>query len=107
MIKREKKLEKEIALRRIEILLSIARKTTKPELSRRYVTLAKRISEHYRVAIPKEHRNTFCKNCCLPYRSDKSRIRVKKSRIIMTCSNCGNIRRIPIRPQQQKKEKLK
>jgi len=104
MIKREKKLEKEIALKRIGILLSNARMTTNPKLSRRYVLLAKRISEHYRVAIPKEQRVMFCKKCFLPFKNDNWRFRLKKSRIIITCSNCGNIKRIPIRPQPQKKK---
>ncbi|AEA46477.1 ribonuclease P protein component 4 [Archaeoglobus veneficus] len=99
MLKREKKLEKKIALRRIKILLDKAHevKFEDYELARRYVELARRIAMKYRLRIPREER-LFCKKCLYPYRYDRIRVRVAKSRVIITCLNCGFVRRIPIRP---------
>jgi ribonuclease P protein subunit RPR2 len=101
MIRREKKLEKQIAMERIKILLGRAQKIRAEDyrLARRYVELARNISSKYRVRIPKELR-IFCKKCLYPYCIDKVRVRVKKSRVIVTCLNCGWKRRIPIRPKR-------
>ncbi|MFP3909084.1 MAG: ribonuclease P protein component 4 [Halobacteriota archaeon] len=104
MIKRRKNLEKNIAHERIEILVDRARRYMNEDydLSRRYISLAKRIGERYRVKIPKELKITFCKKCLYPYRSDKFQVRVRKSRVIITCLNCGEERRVPIRPLKTK-----
>jgi len=105
MLRREKRLERQIALERIKILLGRAQKMKNEdyELARRYVELARRIATRYRIRIPKELKMTFCKKCLYPYRSDKVRIRVRKSRVIITCLNCGYEKRIPIRPKKIKK----
>ena len=102
VIKREKRLEKAIAIERIEFLIKRAEdfKNIDYELARRYIELARRISMKYRVRIPKPLKITFCKKCLYPYRSDKMRVRIKKSRVIITCLNCGYERRIPIRPKR-------
>ncbi len=98
MLKREKKLEREIALERIKILINRAMNTKSEdyELARRYIELARKISMKYKVKIPKELR-VFCKKCLYPYKSDKIRVRIKKSRVIITCLNCGSIKRYPIK----------
>ena len=98
MLKREKKLEKDIALERIKILINKANeiKDKDYDLSKRYIELARKISMRYKVRIPRYLR-IFCKKCLYPYRLDKIRVRVKKSRIIITCLNCGNIKRYPIK----------
>lgn len=97
MLKREKKLEREIAERRIRKLLELAEKTKLEnyELAKRYVELARKIAMKYRVKIPKELR-TFCRKCHYPYRHDRVRVRVRKRRVIVTCLNCGYVRRFPI-----------
>ncbi len=104
MIKRKKNLEKNIAHERIEILINRAKNYVYSDykLARRYISLAKRIAERYRIKIPKEHKLVFCKNCLYPYRSDKFRVRVKKSRVVVTCLNCGEEKRVPIRPVKTK-----
>jgi ribonuclease P protein subunit RPR2 len=102
VIKRDKKLENRIARERIEILLERAEKYKNKDygLARRYVELAKKISMRYKVRIPEKYRYAFCKKCYYPYKSDKIRIRIRKSRVIVTCLNCGFERRIPIRPKR-------
>ncbi|RLI78782.1 ribonuclease P [Archaeoglobales archaeon] len=101
MLKREKRLERKIAKERIRILIEKAEKMKLEdyELAKRYVELAKKISMKYRVRIPKELRVKFCKKCLYPYKFGKFRVRVRKSRVIITCLNCGFERRIPIRPK--------
>ncbi len=103
MLKREKKLERKIANERIRILIEKAEKMKFEdyELAKRYIKLAKKISMKYRVRIPKELKIKFCKKCLYPYKLDKFRVRVRKSRVIITCLNCGFERRIPIRPKRQ------
>lgn len=106
MIKRRKNVEKNIAHERIEILIKRARDYMYNDykLARRYVSLAKRIAERYRIKIPKEHKLIFCKKCLYPYRSDRFRVRVNKSRVIITCLNCGEEKKVPIRPTKSLKE---
>ncbi|MFO7967510.1 MAG: ribonuclease P [Archaeoglobaceae archaeon] len=106
MIKRRKNLEKNIAYKRIEILINRARDQMHNDykLARNYVSLAKRTAERYRIKISKEHKLVFCKKCLYPYRSDKFRVRVNKSRAIITCLNCGKKKRVPIRPAKPKKK---
>ena len=108
MLKREKKLEREIASRRIHFLLSKAQeiKFEDYELARRYVELARKIAMRYRVRVPKNLR-LYCKKCGYPYRHDRLRVRISKSRVIITCLNCGFIRRVPVRPKRQNELKSK
>ncbi|HID42902.1 MAG TPA: ribonuclease P [Archaeoglobaceae archaeon] len=98
MIRREKRLEKKIAGERIKILIEGARKRMFEdyEIARRNIIIATRISQRYRVKIPRELKITYCKKCFFPYRSDRFRVRVKKSRVIITCLNCGERQRFPI-----------
>ncbi len=86
---------KKIALERIKILLKRAEEDEKR--SKRYVELARRISEKCRVRIPKHLRIRICKKCnsfLIPGRN--CRVRINKHRIIITCLNCGNIKRYPL-----------
>ncbi|MEM4472767.1 MAG: ribonuclease P [Archaeoglobaceae archaeon] len=99
MLKREKEKERKIAFERISYLLERAEKfkMIDYELARRYVELARKISMKYRVRIPKKYKLTFCKKCLYPYRSDRFRVRIHKSSVIITCLNCSNIRRFQLR----------
>ena len=106
MIKREKKLERIIAKERIEILFNVMEKTKHEdyELARRYVELARKIAMKYRLKLPKRYKLLFCKRCLYPYTHGRFRVRIAKSRVIITCLNCGSIRRIPIRPVKTSKD---
>ncbi len=108
MLKREKKLERRIARERIEILFKMmeSMRDQDYELARRYVELAKRIAMKYRVKIPKKYKILFCKKCLYPYRDGLFRVRVRKSRVIITCLNCGYERRVPIRPKRKTRKKI-
>ncbi len=109
MLKREKRLEKKIAKERIKILFEMMErmKDEDYDLARRYVELARRIAMKYRLKLPKRYKLLFCKKCLYPYKEGKFRVRVRKSRVIITCMNCGYERRIPIRPKKKIKNKNK
>ncbi len=65
----DNKLVKEIASYRISRLLGLAEEMAKKNtklsraLSKRYVLLARRISMHYKVKIPREMKERICKKC--------------------------------------------
>lgn len=66
---RDEKLEKQIAGERIERLFKLAEERTRlgtersDKLSKRYIGLARRISSHYKVKMPKKIRDGICKKC--------------------------------------------
>ncbi len=98
MLKRDKKREVRTARERISYLIKRAEeyKSKDYELARRYIELARKIAMKYRVRIPRELKAVYCKKCLYPYRDGKFRVRVRKSRVIITCLNCGFVRRIPL-----------
>jgi len=65
----ENKVVKEIAFERIKRLLELAEEKARENteysrmLEKRYVKLAREISAHYRVKIPKELKQKICKKC--------------------------------------------
>ncbi|MEM0202573.1 MAG: ribonuclease P [Archaeoglobaceae archaeon] len=102
MLKREKDKERRIALERIVYLIERAQKFKfiDYELARRYVELAKKISMKYRVRIPKKYKIFFCRKCLYPYRSDRLRVRIHKSAVIVTCLNCSKVKRYQLKPSK-------
>ncbi|MFH1786664.1 MAG: ribonuclease P protein component 4 [archaeon] len=92
--------QKQIALERIAILFEQAeiRFKSEPELSKRYVELARRISMRYLAPMPKQCKERFCKTCgaylkpgvnCRVRLNPKNRVRT------VSCLGCGAIRRVP------------
>lgn len=102
-VKRDKKLEKTIAKERISFLIkrAVDYKKIDYQLARRYVELATKLAERYRVKMKRYEKRSFCKNCLYPYRSDRMRVRIKKGRVIVTCLNCGKIRRFKIKSRER------
>jgi ribonuclease P protein subunit RPR2 len=86
---------KKIALETIEELFRLAEDTyqSEPELSKKYLELARKISLRVRVKMPKELKMRYCKNCFTPLMAGNCRVRIKKGRVVYTCLNCGNIKR--------------
>ena len=88
----------DIAEQRIKRLFDLAKAAypSRPDLSDRYVDIARRISMRHRVGIPREFKRYVCKECCsylVP--GQNSRIRLDGNNIIVTCLKCGSIRRYP------------
>ena len=102
-----KKLHKDLALQRIEILVKNALKTSKdPILLQKQAKLAKRISTKFRIRLPYEIRQLYCKKCkqfFIPGKTARVRVgRAKVKAIRITCLSCGHIYRKIIKRQSPK-----
>lgn len=85
-----------IALERIDKLFNQAEDSFKehPELSKRYVILARKLSTRYKVKLNSEQKRAFCKNCNAYLKNGiNSRTRLEKGRLIRTCLECKAVRR--------------
>jgi ribonuclease P protein subunit RPR2 len=65
---------------------------------KRYVGLAKKISEKTRTRIPKEMKRRVCGKCGTLLSSKNSSVRIKKGAKVTACRECGNNQKIPLRP---------
>jgi len=86
-----------ISLERIETLFEQARLRFKEDksLSKRYVTLARKIAMKYKVSIPSKLKRQFCKKCghfLVP--SVNARVRLNKGKVVYLCLECRNIARV-------------
>lgn len=85
------KKQKQIALERIRILFKQAEEefNNDPELSDRYVQLARKLSMKYKIPIPRELKRKFCRHCYSYLKPPVNcRIRVNKGKVIYYCRNC-------------------
>jgi ribonuclease P protein subunit RPR2 len=90
-----------VARERIQILLAQARKMVEKDkdLSRRYVDLARRISERTKVRIPGELKRYLCKECgiaLVPGINARVRLHARNTGIVITCLECGSMKRFPV-----------
>lgn len=89
-----------IAAERIERLTELARAAAKAgeeERARRYVRLARRISERNRVPLPTRFKRFTCDACdrfLVPGRN--ARVRTQDGHVVVTCE-CGSQARYPYR----------
>lgn len=84
------------ALSRINVLFEQAE--LRPKFSKRYVSLARRMSSRHKVSIPIKWRRRFCKECSafwIPGRTCSVRKRV--GRLVYTCLECGSVRRFEVK----------
>ena len=62
--------------------------------AKRYISMARRISQKTNTPMPKE--NMFCKRCNMPLSPGRNcRVRVMDGKVRITCLECEDIRRIP------------
>ena len=90
-----------VASERIGILVDQARQMVEKDerLSRRYVGLARKISERTKVRIPAETKRYLCKACgiaLVPGRNAKVRLHAAKSGLVITCLSCGAMKKYPV-----------
>jgi ribonuclease P protein subunit RPR2 len=97
---RDKKVQSQIALKRIKKLFLMAEKKALEgniTIANRYVAIARKLSMKYLTPIPKEFKHRFCKHCyfyLLPYIN--SRFRVHRGKLVIYCNNCKKYTRIPL-----------
>ena len=90
-----------VANERIEILIDQAQQMVEKneQLSKRYVSLARKISERTKVRIPRETKRYLCKNCgiaLVPGRNARVRLHAAKSGLVITCLSCGAVKKYPV-----------
>jgi ribonuclease P protein subunit RPR2 len=85
---------KELARERICILVASALKEKDEEIATRQAKLAKKVAMRFRVRLPYEARQLFCKKCkafIVPGRSARVRVGGAKTRALrVTCLKCGH-----------------
>lgn len=85
---------KGIARDRIDILVKSALKEKDENLAERQARLAKKIAMRYRVRLPYEVRQLYCKKCkafIVPGRTARIRVgRAKTKAVRITCLRCGH-----------------
>ena len=63
----------------------------------RYVELSRKIGMRYNVRIDKKYSNMICRGCNTYLgTSETARVRCQSGRMIITCKNCGRVKRFPI-----------
>ena len=90
-----------VASERIHILLNLAQEMALKDesLSRRYVALARKISQRTKVKIPREMKKYLCKSCgiaLIPGQNTKIRLHARRTGIVITCLSCGYVKRYPV-----------
>jgi ribonuclease P protein subunit RPR2 len=85
------------AQERIQDLFSLAEvevRRSPPNLSQRYVVLARRIGMRYNVRLLREYRDVYCRGCSAFWVEGLSvRTRLRGGRRSQTCLRCGRVRR--------------
>jgi ribonuclease P protein subunit RPR2 len=98
-------MERRIALERMEILFRQAEREAllgRAARARRYVDLARRIGMRYNVRVPPEFKRRFCKECRAYFVPGvNARVRVGRGRLVVTCTLCGSIQRLPFSREQR------
>jgi ribonuclease P protein subunit Rpp21 (EC 3.1.26.5) len=88
-----------VAAERIETLFDLAAAAVTaddPERARRYLRLAKRISERTRTPIPAHRKRQMCRGCDLRLIAGRTaRVRVRPGRVVIRCTSCGQLHRYP------------
>ena len=82
----------QLALERYDILFSMIKQY--PDKAKRYVYLARKLSEKSGIPIPKDYKRWFCKNCNAFLIPGKNcTVRLKNKVRYVTCKECGEIKR--------------
>ncbi len=92
-----RKRNKNIARKRIEILLEEAKKAAlEDELERsdRYVELARKIGMRHNISLESKYKRRICENCYSYLHPSKTcKIRIKDGLLVTKCLKCGTINR--------------
>ena len=97
--------EREIALENVNKLFSMAKKNN--QFSKRYVELALKTSQRYKIKLPAEYKKRFCKHCYTLFNPLNARYRTGRSKITITCLNCNKPSRMPYNKEKKLKESKK
>ncbi len=86
--------QKAIAQEEIEKLFRLAAMAKDPELSKRYVQIARKIAMKLKVKMPREYKRKFCRKCYSYLRPGVTcKVRVQKGKVIYRCLSCKEFMR--------------
>lgn len=108
MSKRDVKLDGKSALERISKLFSEADSafSESPELSDRYVEIARKIAQKARTGIPRAFKKRFCRRCGAFWMPGKTvRVRLQKQKVVYCCLKCGHYARHPYVAEKKAKRR--
>ena len=80
-----------------EIIADFAEAKTSNKDSSKTIKAARKKAMRVNLKLPKDLRREFCHKCNTLFTSKNSRIRILKRKKTITCLNCKNITRIPIK----------
>jgi ribonuclease P protein subunit RPR2 len=97
---------RKLARERMDILFGLAREVfaSEPELARRYVGLARRIGSRCNVRLTPGDKLRVCRDCnayLVP--GVNCRVRAHSRRIVVSCLDCGGVRRVPVTRERRGK----
>jgi len=101
---RKKPFNVDMAEQRIKKLFELAEKAypSRPDLANRYVDIARRICMRHRVSMPRELKRRMCKKCgAFLVPGENSRVRLDGKNVVITCLQCGTIKRYPYKRNKQ------
>lgn len=76
-----------------------------PAQARKYIHTAHKIRTRFRIALPPEIKQQYCKKCMTDFYSTKNvRYRISKGRVTRECLYCHDLWRVPIRSNKQNKK---
>jgi ribonuclease P protein subunit RPR2 len=107
---RDREKQGNIALERIERLMSLADKeAASGNLGQadKLIQLARKINTKTKTKIPKELKQRYCKHCycyLMPGRTSKTRINSKQKRVEVSCLKCGRQMYYCIKTKTKKKQ---
>lgn len=84
------------ALDEVKELFVLARKEAKkrPDLAKRYVTLAREKLRKANMKVPQEYRRLFCRHCNSYFIYGRNvKVRMSRGKKAVTCAECGATRR--------------
>ena len=92
-------MERRIARERMDILFELAGEEAREgnlQRANRYAHLARRLGMRYNVPFPSSYRRRYCRGCgAYLAPGAAARVRLRRSRVVVTCKACGRIARYP------------
>jgi ribonuclease P protein subunit RPR2 len=99
-----------IAQERVRDLFGLAEREAlggHPDLSDRYVHLARQVGARYNVRLLPEQRELYCRGCSAYWIEGRTvRTRLRSGRRVRTCLRCGRERRIQIRAPRKSPSRI-
>lgn len=91
-----KEAQKRTARERIRILFEQA--VARPAYAKRYMQLVKKLQKRYRLRLTPDQNRKICKKCFAFLRPGvNATFRTKEGNIVITCKECGHVRRVGYR----------